>query len=314
MIYGDDARGIISSREFQTFDMAQKYRDLSERTELNFDAVIALMDRLPTFLNGENHKKNRKEMAKVYSASRPNQEKNVDAVLKEMRCMLEQLEGELDIIQEIGKPLWEAVTSAIMGNTIIDDGLTSDLPDLFYPNFSIRRRKALNDRLSAELDKISPSAREETLNKISVLVLGARPLMHSIALSIYKDSTKNVGKNLTNIKFSRSYSDSSLRFVDRIATEDTAINGYCLKSGSRMRCVSFDESYSEHDNTKYIFGSGRHLCLGRPIADYIWKKLVALLADLDKIVVPVTLTLANQEPFLIVKKSIIELKKPVVKS
>ena len=77
---------------------------------------------------------------------------------------------------------------------------------------------------------------------------------------------------------------------------------------------SFDESYSEHDNTKYIFGSGRHLCLGRPIADYIWKKLIALLADLDKIVVPVTLTLANQEPFLIVKKSIIELKKPVVKS
>ena len=80
MIYGDEARGIISSSEFQTFDMSQKYRNLSERTELNFDAVIALMDRLPIFLNGENHKKNRKEMAKVYSASRPKQEKNVDAV------------------------------------------------------------------------------------------------------------------------------------------------------------------------------------------------------------------------------------------
>lgn len=314
MIYGDDARGIISSREFQAFDMAQKYRDLSERTELNFDAVIALMDRLPIFLNGENHKKNRKEMAKVYSASRPNQEKNVDAVLKEMRCMLEQLEGELDIIQEIGKPLWEAVNSAIMGNTIIDSGLILDLPDLFYPNFSIRRRKALNDRLMAELNKISPLAKEETLNKISVLVLGARPLMHSIALSIYKIATKNIGQNLTSIKFSRSYADSSLRYVDRIATEDMTINSNCLKSGSRTRCVSFDESYSEQDNTKYIFGSGRHLCLGRPIADYIWKKLIALLSDIDKIVVPVTLTLAQQEPFLMVDKSLIELKKPVVKN
>lgn len=314
MIYGDEARRIISSREFQALDMAQKYCEISERTGINFDAAIALMAHLPIFLNGENHKKHRQELAKIYVTSRQEQEKNVDNVLKEMSYMLEQLEGELDLLLEIGKPLWEAVSSAILSNTSFDNGLISDLPDLFYPNLSIRRRKDLNDRLAAELNNISSAVREETLHKISVLVLGARPLMHSIAISIFKVATKNAGQRLSSVKFSRSYTDSSLRYIDRIATEDAIIDSCSRTSGSRIRCVSFDESYSEYDNSKYIFGSGRHLCLGRPISNYIWEKLVALLTALDKTITPVNLTLAQKEPFLMANISLIELKTPGVKS
>lgn len=308
IIYGADSRKIISTREFQAFNMAQKYIELSERTGINFDAVVELMEHLPIFLNDDQHKYQRRALAKIYAASKVQQEKNVDEALIRINQKIQLCEGKLDILSEISDPIWHAVGSALSHDFDFDAQLISKLPDLFYPNFSIRRRKILNDRLAKELSKISDNEREDILQKISVLTLGVRPLTHSLALSIHKISTENDQKMLSTINYPESYADSSLRFIDRIASRDMNINGTVRTCGERLRCISFDESYSEKENAKYIFGTGGHVCLGRPISNYIWKGITSILKATEKIIAPSTLKLAAQEPFLMAEVCKIEIR------
>jgi hypothetical protein len=288
--------------------MAQKYIELSERTGINFDAVVELMEHLPIFLNDDQHKYQRRALAKIYAASRTQQEKNVDEAFIKINEKIQLCEGNLDILSEISDPIWHAVGSALSHGFDLDAQLISQLPDLFYPNFSIRRRKILNDRLAKELSKIPVNEREDILQKISVLTLGVRPLMHSLALSIHKIATQNDQKTLSTINYPESYADSSLRFIDRIASRDMEINGTVRTCGERLRCISFDEAYSEKDNAKFIFGAGGHVCLGRPISDYVWKGITSILKATEKIIAPSNLKLAAQEPFLMAEVCKIEIR------
>ena len=307
-IYGEDARKIISTREFHAYNMAEKYIELSARTGMEFDAVIQLLQHLPLFLNEDNHKYQRRALAGIYASSRVQQQKNVDETLIKINQAIQLCEGDLDVLSEISYPIWGAVTSGLSNHFSLDAQLISELPELFFPNLSLRRRKDLNDRLQKELNKIADKELEYFLQTIAVLTLGVRPLVHSLTLSIHKIAKQNSQKCLSSIEYPKTYADSSLRFIDRIASQDIDVNGIIRSCGEHFRCISFDEAYAEKDNAKYIFGAGGHVCLGRPISDYIWQGIIEVLQSSKKIISPGALEITEREPFLIAEACSINLR------
>lgn len=300
-IYGEDARKIISKREFHAYNIAEKYIELSARTGINFNAAIQLLQHLPIFLSENEHKYQRRALAEIYASSRVQQQKNVDKALAKINESIQQCEGDLDVLSEISFPIWDAVISALSNHFALDAQLISALPELFFPNLSLRLRKDLNDRLQNELNKITDKEHEYYLQTIAVLTLGARPLVHSLALSIHKIAKQNAQRTLCSIEYPKTYGDSSLRFIDRIASQDVQINGITRSHGERFRCISFDEAYADEDNAKYVFGAGGHLCLGRPISEYIWKELVEVLQSYKKVISPGDIKVTKREPFLVVE-------------
>ena len=49
--------------------MSDRYRELEKRTNVNFSAVIRVLDHLPVFMNGSSHEIVRKRMAKQVSST-----------------------------------------------------------------------------------------------------------------------------------------------------------------------------------------------------------------------------------------------------
>lgn len=301
------ARSVIKSRDFDVYSMSEQYREIAKRTGINFDAAIFLLDRLPIFLNGAKHKRYRKSMAQVYAETRPDQERSVDETLGKISQQLQLYNGEIDVITNIANPIWLAVQKTILPLDGFDHELISFIPELFSPQASIRRRKYLNDRISNMISDCDLSSRDELIDKISLLTLGVRPLIHSIALSIYRLAEHNHGLSLREITYPLSFYDTGLRFVDRIAKNNFELSGCPHHSGTRFRCVSFDETYSDAENSDFLFGAGSHVCLGRPISLYIWRRLTCMLSATGKNIAARELKIATHEPFIMAEICTIEL-------
>ncbi|WP_420587922.1 hypothetical protein [Marivita sp.] len=302
ILTGLDAWEVIASRDYNTFSMADVYRSLAGRTGIDFSAAIDLMDRLPVFLSGDVHKATRRSMAQSYAATREKQQSNVEAAITKVIDDLAASSGTVDVLKRISDPIWIAIEEAVMSDFEVrcDPDLVNSIPDLFIPELSIRRRKRINDQISAFIDTMPPDEKENILHALSFLVLGVRPLSYSIALSFSRLAKQNDGIKLSEIDYPSSFEDSALRFVDRIATKDVMVGGCPHAAGTRLRNISFDDSYTREDNEKYLFGAGAHLCLGRPISLYIWGRLSSGLKAIPKRIRPGTVKLSAREPFLMV--------------
>lgn len=303
-VYGEPASKIVSSDDFMAFPMGSKYREVSLRTATDYSSAIQLLEALPVFLSGDEHKKRRKSMALVYAQTRKLQEKAIAQVVDEVGQSIEHRHGAFNLIDELSIPLWTALRNVICSESREVKDLASELPDLFYPGSSPRKRKRLNNKLA----DILKSGNSQLLNQIALLTLGVRPFSSSLALSIHKIARDNDGKRLCEIEFPTSFPDSALTYVDRISMRDTVVDGCPFSAGSRIRCITFDPSYSEENNSKQLYGIGSHTCLGRPISDYTWIRLSNILSQSQKTIHPNALSVEHREPFTIPTKCLVDFK------
>ena len=303
-LYGDPAYNIASSDDFIAFPMGSKYREISSRIATDYSSAIQLLESLPVFLSGDEHKERRKSMAVVYAQTRKLQEKAIDQVVDEVAQSIEHRHGAFNLIDELSTPLWTALRNVICTESREVKDLASELPELFYPGLSPRRRKSLNNKLT----NILKSGNDQLLNQIALLTLGVRPFSASLALSIHKIARDNDGKRLCDIVFPTSFPDSALTYVDRISLRDTVIDGCPFSAGSRIRCTTFDSSYTDEINSKQLYGIGSHTCLGRPISVYTWNRLSNILSQSQKTIHPSALSVEDREPFTIPTKCLVNFK------
>lgn len=303
ILHGPSAWEVISSSEYFTYPMGDAYRRIADNTGLDLSSVIRLMDKLPIFLSGSEHKTRRQSMAKTYAHSRIEQEQAINDVVRKIATRIEQSNGSFNLLDEISTPVWDAISTVICPNNNTLRGLISDLPELFNPAASVRLRKRLNDQLESFLDK----AGDNLLDQITLLVLGVRPLTSSLALSLHKLARDNADRCLCDIPFPGSFPDSALRFVDRIALHDVHLNGSLYQAGTRFRCITFDESYTSEQNAKTLYGQGAHVCLGRPISQYIWGKIGEVFSNSKKRIQPGEIITTEHEPFLLTTRCFIDL-------
>jgi hypothetical protein len=288
---------VIKSESFETFSMAARYRELGQRTGINFDAIIQLMDFLPVFINGEKHRDVRRSMARRVASSKSLQEMAASKTIRSLVAKLFVPPNEVELLSQFAQPLWRAISTSIVERSDDMLDLIDEIPSLFYPTLSIRGRIKLNEKLASFMDADRVNL-DERLTSLGLAVLGARPFVGSLALSVYGVIARNAGKNSNEITWPEIFPASSLCFVDRICKDNTRIDNWQFDAGSRIRCYTQEATYSPEQNNAALFGFGRHTCLGKGISEFAWGTLVERLAQIDAILVPLNIQITEHtEPF-----------------
>lgn len=236
-----------------------------------------MLRRLPTFLNGSQHTQMRKEMALLIAAAK---EFQFEAARRTVASIFETTlrpGATVDAVSDVARPLYRAFSSALLRSVSLGSSdaaldLVEDLPVQLDPLSSLARRHGIEKRLRAFLDH-NAGRPDGGLTPLCLAMLGARPFVGSVALSIHAVIAANSGKPSCSIAWPEHLIVSSLRFADRIATEDTDLEGIRVSRGERIRCVIHDGSYAADDNRPLLFGVGAHTCLGKPLTQTCWSLL-----------------------------------------
>lgn len=292
ILWAGTARHVIASNEFDAYPMADFYRKIMAKTGLDFSATVQLFDSLPVFLSGTAHKERRRKVSQVSASIKSAQEVALTQFFSELQKKISAHSGEFDILVEIGAPMWHVIRQSMPVKEIWYE-LIEQLPDLFNPKTSLNKRLRLNNQLQTLLRLEGV----EILDCLALLVLGTRPMTHSLCLSIHFLARTYSGLRLSEIPIPDSFPDSALRFVDRIARTEGSTMGCPHRVGDWFRCYSFDESYTITENDKNIYGTGAHVCLGRPISQFIWHQIKLLFAQSNKVVFPSICNIESKDPF-----------------
>jgi hypothetical protein len=270
------AKAIILSSKFATYSMADRYRELSQRTNIDFSAAIKLLEHLPVFVDGENHQKIRKLMAKQVSRTKEDQFNSSNEALAKLSQKLFHPGSEVELISEFCQPLWRSISSAIVPQNKDMLELIDAIPTLFSPFLSIRERANINAHIAAFLDAYCAHSDDDLIH-VCLASLGARPFVGSLGLSLWDVFQSNQGSKLSEISWPRMYPSSSLTYVDRIfTTAESYLHN--IEKGDRVRCFTQSKAYTPEENRTALFGFGAHTCLGKSISEKVWVRVVAELS------------------------------------
>ncbi len=263
------ARAIVRSTQFTTYPMEQMYIKLEAATSIDFSATRTLMRNLPVYMDGTEHKKTRKLMAARLAETRSAQEQSAKDALCDLHQKYFTRPCQFDLFRDFAHPLWRSIS-----NSIVDFGpdvmnLVDQLPGLFAPTLSIRKRILLNQQIEGVLR----DGDDGILVDLALATLGVRPFTGSFALSVFDLVRSNPGKKYSELPFEPHYNESSLTFIDRIASGDVSVEGRRFAKGDHVRCITRSDRYSQSDNTSNLYGVGSHVCLGRPISQYVIRLL-----------------------------------------
>lgn len=274
------AKAVILSADFTTYSMADRYRELSDRSGLDFSAAIKLLEHLPVFIDGERHQRIRKAMAKRISQTKASQ---LDAGRKALLALgpkVFRAGAETDLIADFCQPLWRSISSAIvpLNDTTLE--LVDDIPALFSPHLSIRGRTKINAKIVSFLETHSTEA-DDNLLLVCLASLGARPFVGTMGLSLWETFQTNTGKKMSEITWPSIFTSSSLTFVDRIFSKPSDPCSQSLETGDRLRCFTQSKSYAPDENRLALFGFGAHTCLGKSISEKVWGMVADTLSRCD---------------------------------
>lgn len=291
-------RQLVLSPDFRTFSMAGQYRELERRTGVDFAAVIELLETMPVFIDGSHHDTVRRAMARQIARTRECQFATARSVLDALCRRWFAPDSRLDLVEDFARPLWRAISSAIVPRSDETVQLVDDIPHLFRPLLSIRERLKINERIAAFLDA-HRADRQDALTLLCLAALGARPFVGSLALSLYAIFDANADRAFTEIRWPEVFPESSLRYVDRICTAATTVAGVDYQPPDRVRCTTQSKDYSAADNREALFGFGHHTCLGKSTAERTWRMVVEKLSGLALRAECRGLTLApHNDPFV----------------
>jgi hypothetical protein len=291
------ARAIILSPNFSAYSMASSYRELAQRTKLDFASAIKLLDCLPVFINGDSHQRIRKAMARQLSRTKDCQFSSCSDTIENLFKFAFRRNASLDLVEDFSRPLWRAISSSIVAFNEDIVELADEIPDLFSPLLSIRERLRINERIEVLL-KAHPEDEDEQLILLCLISLGARPFVGTLSLSLYEIFQANPKSRMCDLTWPEMFPSSSVRFVDRICTSQTAISDSEYHVDDRVRCVTQSKDYSSEANRKALFGYGAHTCLGKSISEKAWGLVVRTLSRSDLRAECVSITMSPHDvPF-----------------
>ncbi|OOZ41785.1 hypothetical protein [Solemya elarraichensis gill symbiont] len=233
-------------------------------------------------------------MALLVASTKKEQEEEARNTIDKLLQRFFTRRCEFDLVADFARPLWHSVATTISQCGDDSQEIIDSIPSLFSPVLSIRKREIINNRLS----EIITRRGEENLLRIALAALGTRPFTGSLALSLYDAALRNNAGKVSALELGQGYRKSSLTYVDRISKTDGRIGSCQFSSGQRVRCITQSSEYTEEQNLSSLYGFGVHVCLGRPISQYIFDSLKEQLKDYGCRMTPLSLEMQeNSDPF-----------------
>jgi len=269
--------------------MADAYRHIAQRLNVDFSASIRLLELLPVFLHGEQHKIIRKELATVMARNRSAQELAGHAFIEGLDKLLTP-EQPIEWMSGVVQPLWRCMNG--LEDSIHDDrfGFIMDVTRLFSMKTTLRERLRINAWIERFIALDERNATERLID-LSQGVLGFTPFSASLTLSMHHLLQQNMGRRLCDIDYPALYPRSAVQTTDRYQP-----NAPSDSAAQVVRCVLHASHRTTEQNNSALYGVGEHVCLGRPLANALWSMFIAKLSRMPNRVLACSLVMERPEP------------------
>ena len=292
---------VLGSPQFDVFDYAARYTQLAKALKLDFSAILRTLRFVPACAAAEQHAPLRREIGELI-ANRQTLVRNM-APLIAAQCLapLGQ-DGEHDLIASalvpyVGKTL-RILSGITMSETAVDHPLLSGL---FSQGAGIARRRRLNAQLGEIwrwLDTMRGHEPEQLRGvRLALLVLGFDATVGTLASSLHA-ALPSGRTALSALALADAPTHTGVPYIDRMATDQSSgpEGGWQAGDVARLRLDVF-EAGNPGDDSRRLFGSGAHTCLGRAIATSLWRTLADTLRQLPGDIEVVELTWARNDVF-----------------
>jgi len=277
----DMIAAIFRSEDFRTNPFADHYREIAERTGLDFQASIDTLDHIPFSKEGEEHRRLRTEMNKVVSAQSRENIAGMEAFIDGLTARLFVAGNAIELTQQFARPIFFELFGRWLKVDESEFMEESHFSQVFDGVMSLNRRKRVNGSLHglrcafAERADHIPTTPDFA---VAMNVLGNDALMGSLALSLWHVLEQNPGARLSEIEFPSNLVATGVPFIERIANRDIEVGGMAVAKDEKVRLVIDATSRQiTGEEADLFFGKGRHLCIGKPMTLVIWRAIARAL-------------------------------------
>lgn len=273
---------IQKSPSFRVVDHRGEAERIRVKLGVDLGHIEAALNAMPLGVEGEEHALRRKRLAKMIAA-------RTDAGLGKFQAMAEELcamhlgrEGKAELIQALFEPLILELAYSISGIRLQHNADFLSPTQIFDKALGLNRRRAIN----AQIGALRQQAKEkcpvgEADSAVSLAVLGTDSILGSLALSFVERIRGNPGKKMSEIEWGDRLTRTAVPFIERLAVEPARVGGAEIKQGEIVRLYLDRFSMEPLASRDAFFGSGRHACLGRSLAQQAWRVLAGTLARLE---------------------------------
>ena len=273
----DMISAIFRSEDFRINPFADHYREIAERTGIDFHASVETLDHIPFSKEGEEHRRLRAEMTRVVSAQSREHIVGMEAFIKELTARLFVAGAEIELMRQLARPIFFELFGRWLKVDESEFIEESNFSQVFDGAMSLNRRKRVNENLKSLRCAFAERAdRIPTTPEIALALnaVGNDALMGSLVLSLWHVLEQNAGARLADIEFPPNLVATGVPFIERIANRDIEVNGMKVAKDEKVRLVIDATSQQiTGDEADLFFGKGRHLCIGKPMTLVIWRAI-----------------------------------------
>jgi cytochrome P450 len=274
-------REVQQSRDFAVVDQAAQGRHVTARLGLDLGHIERALAALPVCVEGEEHALRRKNIAsRIAQRARPAMDRFGQTA--ERLCQ-EQLaaSGARELVAPFFQPLGLGIAEDLSG---LDPAPRADFlspVQMFDKAMGPSRRKLVNEvvgDLWHQADERCPAGARDAA--MALAILGGDTLWASLALSFAERLAAHPGARLCDIPWPDRLTRTAVPFIERTTLVRTRIAGHDVEPGEIIRLYLDRYSFEAEESRDAFFGSSRHVCLGRPLAQEAWRTLTESLREL----------------------------------
>jgi cytochrome P450 len=254
---------------------------VTARLGLDLGHLERALAALPVCVEGEEHALRRRNIAnRIALRAGPAMDRFRQTA--ERLCQ-EQLaaSGARELIAPFFQPLGLGIAEDLSG---LDPAPRADFlspVQVFDKAMGPSRRRLVNEvvgDLWHQADERCPAGSRDAA--MALAILGGDTLWASLALSFAERLAAYPGARLCDIPWPDRLTRTAVPFIERTTLVRTRVAGREVESGDTIRLYLDRHSFEAEEGRDAFFGSGRHVCLGRPLAQDAWRTLAACLRQL----------------------------------
>lgn len=266
---------------FRVLDQSAELERIKARLHIDLPNIARVLGSVPVNVEGNAHSERRRRMAQTIAA----RTEHALACFTELAGKLcgQHLgrEGQCDLVGDLFEPLSMALALALSGVSVAHDRGAPTPTQIFDRSLGLNRRKLIDAELGRLWREACRSMSESEADEaVALAVLGSDTVFASLALSFAERVSSNPQTRLGDIAWGDHLTASAVPFIERTASRATELAGATIGEGDLVRLFLDGYSLEPPEKRDGYFGTGRHACLGRPIAQRAWSALGGILREL----------------------------------
>lgn len=266
---------------FRVVDQAGEIDRIKARLNLDLSHIARVFDHVPVNVEGKEHRERRRRVAKTLSARTEEALERFERLARRLCAEHLGRAGTSDLVADLFEPLILELAHALSGVTL------SPRPDFLSPtqifdkSLGLSRRKLINEQIGALRARACEAMPDEDADTaVSLAILGSDTILGSLALSFAERISAHPGSALRDIDWGDRLTATAVPFIERQALEAVRYGDAEIKPNEIVRLYLDRLSMEETDKRDGFFGTGRHTCPGRAVAQQAWRLLCSALATL----------------------------------